>query len=188
MKIFSIPEFETYYHEWKRTQMQPRFHDTLPIERFKLTKKKIVKKRKTEVVPGKFDIPTNVTVDPLVTKDAFDTNKFNDLVVAYFRSVHGSQSFRRISSEGRYREGMPLKNGKKFTGYLKGLNNGIEDLQGTVNGRMIGVETKSTKDTMKPEQKERMNALRADGGIYIIGRDFEQIQRDYYEALEALQS
>jgi len=179
MKIFSIPEFEQYYHQWRKTQMNERVWETLPIKRFNLSKKKVVKKRKTETVPGKFEIPTNVTVDPLVTKDAFDTNKFNDLVVAYFRSVHGSQSFRRISSEGRYREGI---------GYIKGINNGLEDCGGTVNGRTVGVETKSTKDTMKPEQKERMNALRADGGIYIIGRDFEQIQRDYYEALEALQS
>jgi len=176
MKIYTIPEFELYYHnEYKRLTMAEAFWQTLPIERFKLTKKKVTKQRKTETVPGKFEIPTLLTVDPKVTKDAFDTNRFNDLVVAYFRSVHNSQSFRRISSEGRYRPSLGR--------FIRGLNNGVEDLQGMVNGRLIAVETKSPKDRMGDDQIKRMNVVRADGGIYIIGQDFEQIQRDYYEAV-----
>lgn len=178
MKIYTIPEFELYYHnEYKRNKQPLALWQTLPIERFNLNMKKVVKKRKTEVVPGKFEIPTLLTVDPKVTKDAFNTNRFNDLIVAYFRSVHNSQSFRRISSEGRYRPSLGR--------FIKGLNRGMEDLQGMVNGRLVAVETKSPKDRMGDDQIKRMNVVRADGGIYIIGQDFEQIQRDYYEAINS---
>jgi len=132
MKIYTIPEFELFYHNtYKRNKQPLALWQTLPIERFNLSKKKVVKKRKTEVGLTKLDVPVLITTEIKKTRDAFDTNRFNDLVVAYFRSVHNSQSFRRISSEGRYRPSLGR--------YIKGLNNGIEDLQGMVNGRMIGV-------------------------------------------------
>ncbi len=174
MKIFSIPEFEQFFHDWKRTQMQPRFHDTLPIERFKLTKKKIVKKRKVETVPGKFEIPTNVTVDPLVTKDAIDTNRFTDLVIAYLKSVHNCSTARRISSEGRYREGI---------GWLKGLNKGMEDIQCVLKGRLFAIEVKMGTDKPSDVQLKRKAAVESDGGVYIFASGFEQVQEEILREL-----
>ena len=175
MKIFSIPEFETYYHAWKRTQMQPRFHDTIPIERFKLTKKKIVKKRKVEVIPGKFEIPKVNTIEPLVTKDAFDTNRFTDLIIAYLKTVYNCNTARRISSEGRYREGV---------GWLKGLNRGMEDIQAVIKGRLFAIEVKVGNDKPSEVQLKRKAAVEADGGVYLFASTFEQVQEDLFAILK----
>jgi hypothetical protein len=154
--------------------MNEAFWDTLPIERFKLTKKKVTKKRKTDVVPGKFEIPTLITTDPKMTKDAFDTNKFTDLIIAYLKSVHGCNSARRISSEGRYREGV---------GWLKGLNKGMEDIQCVLNGRMFAIEVKSPTDKMGEAQLKRKAAVEKDGGVYIIAEGFEQVQEEIINCL-----
>jgi len=174
-KIYTIPEFETYYHQWKRTQMQPRFHDTLPIERFNLSKKKVVKKRKTEVIAGKFEIPTINTIEHKVTKDAFNTNKFTDLIIAYLKSVHGCNSARRISSEGRYRPGV---------GFLKGTHTGMEDIQALIKGKLFAIEVKSPHDRMSDEQKKRKVAVESDGGHYIVATSFEQVQTEIFAILK----
>ena len=175
MKIFSIPDFETFYHEWKRTQMQPRFHDTLPIERFNLKKKKVVKKRKAELTTNHLDLPVNNIVQPKETKDAFNTNKFTDLIIAYLKSVHNCNSARRISSEGRYRKGI---------GYIAGLNKGMEDIQCILNGRLFAIEVKSPSDRIGPDQLKRKAALESDGGHYIIATSFEQVQTDLLNLLK----
>ena len=167
MKIFSIPEFETFYHQWKRTQMQPRFHDTLPIERFNLTKKKVVKKRKSELTTNHLDLPINNILQHKETKDAFNTNKFTDLIIAYLKSVHNCNSARRISSEGRYRKGI---------GYIAGLNKGMEDIQCILKGRLFAIEVKSPSDRIGPDQLKRKAALESDGGVYILATSFEQVQ------------
>ena len=175
MKIFSIPEFENYYHEWKRTQMQPRFHDTLPIERFNLNKKKVVKKRKAELPTNHLDLPINNILQPKETKDAFNTNKFTDLIIAYLKSVHNCNSARRISSEGRYRKGI---------GYIAGLNKGMEDIQCILNGRLFAIEVKSPSDRIGEAQLKRKAALESDGGHYIIATSFEQVQTDLLNLLK----
>ena len=175
MTIYTIPEFELYYHEWKRTQMQPRFHDTLPIERFNLNKKKVVKKRKTELTTNHLDLPINNILQHKETKDAFNTNKFTDLIIAYLKSVHNCNSARRISSEGRYRKGI---------GYIAGLNKGMEDIQCILNGRLFAIEVKSPSDRIGPDQLKRKAALESDGGHYIIATSFEQVQTDLLNLLK----
>ena len=175
MTIYTITEFETFYHEWKRTQMQPRFHDTLPIERFNLNKKKVVKKRKAELTTNHLDLPVNNIVQPKETKDAFNTNKFTDLIIAYLKSVHNCNSARRISSEGRYRKGI---------GYIAGLNKGMEDIQCILNGRLFAIEVKSPSDRIGPDQLKRKAALESDGGHYIIATSFEQVQTDLLNLLK----
>jgi hypothetical protein len=169
MTIYTIPDFETFYHEWKRTQMQPRFHDTLPIERFNLNKKKVVKKRKAELTTNHLDLPVNNIVQHKETKDAFNTNKFTDLIIAYLKSVHNCNSARRISSEGRYRKGI---------GYIAGLNKGMEDIQCILKGKLFAIEVKSENDRQSDVQKKRMNEIRADNGVYIIATSFEQFQSE----------
>ena len=175
MTIYTIPEFETFYHEWKRTQMQPRFHDTLPIERFNLNKKKVVKKRKAELTTNHLDLPVNNIVQHKETKDAFNTNKFTDLIIAYLKSVHNCNSARRISSEGRYRKGI---------GYIAGLNKGMEDIQCILNGRLFAIEVKSPSDRIGPDQLKRKAALESDGGHYIIATSFEQVQTELINLLK----
>lgn len=175
MKIYTIPEFELYYHnEYKRNKQPLALWQTLPVERFNLSKKKIVKKRKVEVVPGKFEIPTINTIEPTITKDAFNTNKFTDLIIAYLKSVHGCSSARRISSEGRYRPGV---------GFLKGTHTGMEDIQVLIKGKLFAIEVKSPTDRMSDEQKKRKAAVESDGGHYIIATSFEQVQSEIINCL-----
>jgi hypothetical protein len=155
--------------------MAQAFWQTLPIERFNLNKKKVVKKRKTELATNHLDLPVNNVIQQKETKDAFNTNKFTDLIIAYLKSVHGCNSARRISSEGRYRKGI---------GYIAGLNKGMEDIQCILKGRMFAIEVKSENDRQSDVQKKRMNDLRADSGIYIIASSFEQFQTELLGYLE----
>lgn len=174
-KIYTIPEFELYYHQWKKTTMSERAWETLPIERFNLTMKKVVKKRQTKVGTNRLGVPVSEVVQPKVTRDAFNTNKFTDLIIAYLKSVHNCSSARRISSEGRYRKGI---------GYIKGLNKGMEDIQAIINGRMFAIEVKSPTDRISPDQLKRKAALEKDGGVYIIAETFEGMQEEILSILK----
>ncbi len=170
MTIYTIPEFELFYHNtYKRSNMAEAFWNTLPIERFNLNKKKVVKKRKAELTTNHLDLPVNNIVQHKETKDAFNTNKFTDLIIAYLKSVHNCNSARRISSEGRYRKGI---------GYIAGLNKGMEDIQCILKGKLFAIEVKSENDRQSDVQKKRMNEIRADNGVYIIATSFEQFQSE----------
>lgn len=176
MTIYTIPEFEHYYHNtYKRSNMAEAFWNTLPIERFNLNKKKVVKKRKAELTTNHLDLPVNNILQHKETKDAFNTNKFTDLIIAYLKSVHGCNSARRISSEGRYRPGV---------GFLKGTHTGMEDIQALIKGKLFALEVKSPSDRMSDEQKKRKAAVESDGGHYIIATSFEQVQSDLLSILK----
>jgi hypothetical protein len=175
MKIFSIQEFEHYYHNtYKRNKMAEAFWNTLTTERFNLTKKKVVKKRKTELTTNHLDLPVNNVIQHKETKDAFNTNKFTDLIIAYLKSVHSCNSARRISSEGRYRKGI---------GYIAGLNKGMEDIQCILKGKLFAIEVKSPSDRIGEAQLKRKAAVESDGGHYIIATSFEQLQTDLLSIL-----
>jgi hypothetical protein len=167
--ILTIPEFEQLNHEAKRSKYSAHSFQYLPIERYNLTKKKIVKVRKTELKTNHLDLPVNEILQHKVTKDAFNTNRFTDLIIDYLKLIHNCNSARRISSEGRYRKGI---------GYIKGLNKGMEDIQAIINGRLIAIEVKSPTDRISPDQLKRKAALEADGGVYIIAESFEGVQED----------
>ena len=176
MKIFSIAEFEHYYHNtYKRNKMAEAFWNTLTTERFNLNKKKVVKKRKTELTTNHLDLPINNVIQHKETKDAFNTNKFTDLIIAYLKSVHACNSARRISSEGRYRKGI---------GYIAGLNKGMEDIQCILKGRMFAIEVKSPTDRIGEAQLKRKAAIEADGGYYIVATSFEQVQTELINLLK----
>jgi hypothetical protein len=155
--------------------MAQAFWNTLPIERFNLTKKKIVKKRKAELTTNHLDLPVNNVIQPKETKDAFNTNKFTDLIIAYLKAVHSCNSARRISSEGRYRKGI---------GYIAGLNKGMEDIQCILKGRMFAIEVKSLTDRISEAQLKRKAAVESDGGCYIVATSFEQLQTDLLSILK----
>jgi hypothetical protein len=155
--------------------MAEAFWNTLPIERFNLNKKKVVKKRKTELTTNHLDLPVNNILQHKETKDAFNTNKFTDLIIAYLKSVHNCNSARRISSEGRYRPGV---------GFLKGTHTGMEDIQALIKGKLFALEVKSPSDRMSDEQKKRKAAVESDGGHYIIATSFEQVQSEILNLLK----
>jgi len=176
MKIFSITEFEEYYHnQYKRSNMNQAFWQTLPIERFNLNKKKVIKKRKAELTTNHLDLPVNNILQHKETKDAFNTNKFTDLIIAYLKAVHSCNSARRISSEGRYRKGI---------GYIAGLNKGMEDIQCILRGRLFAIEVKSPTDKMGEAQLKRKSAIESDGGNYIVATSFEQLQSEILNLLK----
>jgi hypothetical protein len=155
--------------------MAQAFWNTLPIERFNLNKKKVVKKRKAELTTNHLDLPVNNILQPKETKDAFNTNKFTDLIIAYLKAVHSCNSARRISSEGRYRKGI---------GYIAGLNKGMEDIQCILRGRLFAIEVKSPTDRISEVQLKRKSAVEADGGCYIVATSFEQLQTDLLSILK----
>jgi hypothetical protein len=154
--------------------MNKAFWQTLPIERFNLNKKKVVKKRKAELTTNHLDLPVNNILQHKETKDAFNTNKFTDLIIAYLKAVHSCNSARRISSEGRYRKGI---------GYIAGLNKGMEDIQCILRGKLFAIEVKSPTDKISPEQLKRKAALEKDGGNYIVATSFEQLQTELLNLL-----
>jgi len=155
--------------------MAQAFWNTLPIERFNLNKKKVVKKRKSELTTNHLDLPVNNVIQPKETKDAFNTNKFTDLIIAYLKSVHSCNSARRISSEGRYRPGV---------GFLKGTHTGMEDIQCILKGKLFAIEIKSPSDRMSDEQKKRKAAVESDGGYYIVATSFEGVQTELLNLLK----
>ena len=176
MKIYTIPEFELYYHNTYKRNKQPfALWQTLPIERFNLNKKKVVKKRKAELTTNHLDLPVNKILQPKETKDAFNTNKFTDLIIAYLKSVHNCSSARRISSEGRYRPGV---------GFLKGTHTGMEDIQCILKGKLFALEVKSPSDRMGEAQLKRKAAVENDGGYYIVATSFEGVQEDILSILK----
>jgi hypothetical protein len=176
MKIYTIPEFELYYHNTYKRNKQPfALWQTLPIERFNLNKKKVVKKRKAELTTNHLDLPVNKILQPKETKDAFNTNKFTDLIIAYLKSVHNCSSARRISSEGRYRPGV---------GFLKGTHTGMEDIQCILKGKLFALEVKSPSDRMGEAQLKRKAAVESDGGYYIVATSFEGVQEDILSILK----
>jgi hypothetical protein len=121
------------------------------------------------------DLPVNNILQHKETKDAFNTNKFTDLIIAYLKSVHNCNSARRISSEGRYRKGI---------GYIAGLNKGMEDIQCILKGRLFAIEVKSKSDRIGPDQLKRKAALESDGGHYIVATSFEQVQTELLNLLK----
>jgi hypothetical protein len=176
MKIYTIQEFEEYYHnQFKQSNMNQAFWQTLPIERFNLNKKKVVKKRKVKLSTNHLDLPVNDVIQPKETKDAFNTNKFTDLIIAYLKAVHSCNSARRISSEGRYRKGI---------GYIAGLNKGMEDIQCILRGKLFAIEVKSPTDKISEAQLKRKAAIESDGGNYIVATSFEQMQSEILNLLK----
>lgn len=179
MEIYTIEQFEILYNDYR----QKKSPKTFVKKTFPLTKRKTIKKRVTKTVMEN-GIPSLVEVSPAVTKVVPDTNNFQDLIICYLQLVHGFKA-RRISSEGRWRKDPTNPNGGRF---IKGLNNGLEDIQGIgPGGKIIAIEAKFTKsDTMREKQLQREKDVKTMGGIYIRAKEFETFQRDLLKALNII--
>ena len=174
MKIYTLKQFIDYVHSIESAK-----HDVpssyYPKRKYSLTKTKVVKKAKTLTKTQQItNVPVEVILEPAVKKTVDDTNGITKLIVDYFRFVHGSESIRRISSEGNYRKGI---------GFIKSSNKGMSDIEGIINGKFWSIELKIGKDKQQDSQKKREGEIKADGGVYWLlkWKGFEAFQEEFYQ-------
>ena len=175
MKIFSLKEFIQYVHEINclNSTMPPH---TITKNKYSLTKRKATQKRITELQTDERGVPFEVVKKPLISKSITDTNGITKLIVDYLRYVYGSKSIRRISSEGKWRQGI---------GYIRSENKGLSDIEGIVNGKFLSLELKIGKDQIRDSQLKRKREIENDGGIYYLCKweSFEQFQEEIHKLI-----
>jgi hypothetical protein len=144
---------------------------TITKKKYSLTKRKATQKRITELQTDERGVPFEVVKQPLVSKSVTDTNGITKLIVDYLRYVYGSKSIRRISSEGKWRQGI---------GYIRSENKGMSDIEGICNGKFLSLELKIGKDQIRESQLKRKREIENDGGIYYLCKwiDFETFQTE----------
>jgi hypothetical protein len=170
MPIYTLKQFIDYCHMIDCLNSTAPPH-TITKKKYSLTKRKAVQKRITELQTDERGVPFEVVKQPLVSKSVTDTNGITKLIVDYLRYVYGSKSIRRISSEGKWRQGI---------GYIRSENKGMSDIEGIVNGKFLSLELKIGKDKQRDSQKARQIEVENDGGIYYLCKwiDFETFQTE----------
>jgi len=170
MKPYTLKQFIEYCHMVDCLNSTAPPH-TITKKKYSLTKRKAIQKRITELQTDERGVPFEVVKQPLVSKPVTDTNAITRLIVDYLRYVYGSNSIRRISSEGKWRQGI---------GYIRSENKGLSDVEGIVNGKFLSLELKVGKDTIRESQLKRKREIENDGGIYYLCKwiDFETFQNE----------
>ena len=170
MPIYTLKQFIEYVHMIDCLNSTAPPH-TITKKKYSLTKRKAIQKRVTELQTDERGVPFEVVKQPLVSKSVTDTNGITKLIVDYLRYVYGSKSIRRISSEGKWRQGI---------GYIRSENKGMSDIEGMVNGKFLSLELKIGKDKQRDSQKARQIEVENDGGIYYLCKwiDFETFQTE----------
>jgi hypothetical protein len=170
MKSYTLKQFIEYVHmvDCLNTTAPPH---TVIKKKYSLTKRKAVQKRITEIQSDERGVPFELVKQPLVSKSVTDTNGITKLIIDYLRYVYGSKSVRRISSEGKWRQGI---------GYIRSENKGMSDIEGIVNGKFLSLELKVGKDKIRESQLKRKQEVENDGGIYYLCKweSFEQFQEE----------
>ena len=168
MKPYTLKQFIEYVHLIDCLNSTAPPH-TITKKKYSLTKRKAIQKRITELQTDERGVPFEVVKQPLVSKSVTNTNGITKLIVDYLRYVYGSKSIRRISSEGKWRQGI---------GYIRSENKGMSDIEGIVNGKFLSLELKIGKDTIRESQLKRKREIENDGGIYYLCKwiDFETFQ------------
>jgi hypothetical protein len=145
---------------------------TIPKRKYSVNKQKEKRKAVTLTEYDKNMIPYQVVIEPSYTVSIADTNGIMKLIIDYIHYVYPkSKSFRRISSEGKWRQGI---------GYIPSSNKGLSDGEGMVNGKFLSLELKVGKDTIRDSQLKRKQEIENDGGIYYLCKwtSFEQFQEE----------
>jgi hypothetical protein len=170
MKPYTLKQFIDYVHLVDCLNSTAPPH-TITKKKYSLTKRKAIQKRVTELQTDERGVPFEVVKQPLVSKSVTDTNAITKLIVDYLRYVYGSKSIRRISSEGKWRQGI---------GYIRSENKGLSDIEGICNGKFLSLELKIGKDKQRDSQKARQIEVENDGGIYYLCKweSFEQFQEE----------
>ncbi len=168
MKPYTLKQFIDYVHMVDCLNSTMPAH-TITKKKYSLTKRKATQKRITELQTDERGVPFEVVKQPLVSKSVTDTNGITKLIVDYLRYVYGSKSIRRISSEGKWRQGI---------GYIRSENKGMSDIEGICNGKFLSLELKIGKDQIRESQLKRKAEIENDGGIYYLCKwiDFETFQ------------
>jgi hypothetical protein len=183
MKILTLKEFtklsNEYFFERKKNKVwKPKT--------YKEYKSKVVRQKVVEYSNDEFGRVYTTVIDPGEKTKILDTNGITKIVVDFMTVVYGCEASRRISSEGRFR---PQKGHPAGGIFIKGLNNGLEDVQSIYKGRLVAIELKVSKgDRLGEKQIERMNDVVASGGIYIAYKwvSFEHFQQLIFNKLEKL--
>lgn len=170
MKPYTLKQFIDYVHMVDCLNSTMPAH-TITKKKYSLTKRKATQKRITELQTDERGVPFEVVKQPLVSKSVTDTNGITKLIVDYLRYVYGSKSIRRISSEGKWRQGI---------GYIRSENKGMSDIEGICNGKFLSLELKIGKDQIRESQLKRKAEIENDGGIYYLCKwiDFETFQTE----------
>jgi hypothetical protein len=171
MKPYTIKQFIDYCHMVDCLNSTAPAH-TITKKKYSVTKRKVVKEAEREVVYTDNGLPYHYVINPKQTKIIADTNGIMRLIVDYIHYVYPkSKSFRRISSEGKWRQGI---------GYIPSSNKGLSDGEGIVNGKFLSLELKIGKDTIRESQLKRKREIENDGGIYYLCKwiDFETFQTE----------
>ena len=173
--IYTLKQFIEYVHMCDCLESTAPPY-TVPKRKYSVTKRKALLSRVSEVRMNENGIPYEVVKRPLLTTEVHDTNGILKLIVDYVRLVYGSKSFRRISSEGKYRVGI---------GYIPSSNKGMSDAEGQVYGKFLSLELKIGKDRQQESQKKRQIEVESDGGIYYLCKwvDFEHFQREIQQLI-----
>jgi hypothetical protein len=173
MKPYTLKQFIEYVHmvDCLNTTVPP---SKVTFKKYDLDKKRIVKKRLVEVRQTDNGIPYEFVIQKKETKKIpnANTNEITKLIVDYIHYIYPkSKTFKRISSEGKYRVGI---------GYIPSSNKGMSDAEGMVNGKFLSLELKIGKDKQRDSQKARQIEVENDGGIYYLCKwiDFETFQTE----------
>ncbi len=102
------------------------------------------------------------------TPDHSESNLLAKQVVAYAR-LHAKAVAYRISY-GYY---VDDKGRRRATGQTPGL----PDVWAIINGRPVGIEIKIGKDTLKPDQLDRMREFKQCGALFWIINDFKTFKQ-----------
>lgn len=173
MPIYTLKQFIEYCHmvDCLNTIMPP---SKVTFKKYDLDKKRVTKKRLVEVRQTDNGIPYEFVIQKKETLKIpnANTNEITKLIVDYIHYIYPkSKTFKRISSEGKYRVGI---------GYIPSSNKGMSDAEGMVNGKFLSLELKIGKDTIRESQLKRKGEIENDGGIYYLCKwiDFETFQTE----------
>lgn len=171
MRIYSLKEFTDLCIDIDMKGKNPLFLGASQKsykKKYQIVKSKIVNKTNNKTLEDNNGIPYQEIVLS-ESKKVWNTNAITNLIVDYVRLEYQSNTFRRISSEGKWRKGI---------GYIPSTNKGLSDAEGFVNGKFLSLELKVNKDKQQESQKKRQKEVEADGGIYYLCRwvDFATFQ------------
>jgi len=170
LKPYTLKQFIDYVHMVDCLNSTAPPH-TIPKRKYSVNKQKEKRKAVTLTEYDKNMIPYQVVIEASYSVSIPNTNGITKLIVDYLRYVYGSKSIRRISSEGKWRQGI---------GYIRSENKGLSDIEGIVNGKFLSLELKIGKDQIRESQLKRKREIENDGGIYYLCKweSFEQFQEE----------
>jgi hypothetical protein len=84
---------------------------------------------------------------------------------------------------------VPIRNGRNIVGFRKAdpFNVGIPDIICVIRGRFVGIEVKSAIGRESPEQRDWQGRIERAGGVYVLARSWEDVEKAMASCMETLQ-